>query len=47
VKLQELLDQGMIRPNVSPWGAPVIFVKKKDGSLRICIDYRQVESSNY
>jgi hypothetical protein len=42
VKLQELLDQGMIRPNVSPWGAPMIFVKKKDGSLRLCIDYKQL-----
>ena len=39
-QLQELLDQGFIRPSVSPWGAPVLFVKKKDGSLRLCIDYR-------
>jgi hypothetical protein len=37
--LKELLDLGQIRPSVSPWGAPVIFVKKKDGSLRLCIDY--------
>jgi len=42
VQLQELLDLGMIRPSISPWGAPVIFVKKKDGSLRLCIDYRQL-----
>ncbi|KAA3473927.1 RVP_2 domain-containing protein [Gossypium australe] len=33
-KLQELLDRGFIRPSVSPWGAPVLFVKKKDGSMR-------------
>jgi hypothetical protein len=40
--LKELLDLGIIRPSVSPWGAPVIFVKKKDGSLRLCIDYRDL-----
>ncbi|KAA3466562.1 DNA/RNA polymerases superfamily protein [Gossypium australe] len=38
----ELLDRGFIRPSVSPWGAPVLFVKKKDGSIRMCIDYRQL-----
>ena len=38
-QLQELLDKGFIRPSVSPWGAPVLFVKKKDGTLRMCIDY--------
>ena len=37
-QLQELLDRGFIRPSFSPWGAPVLFVKKKDGSFRICID---------
>ncbi|KAL5769927.1 hypothetical protein ACOSP7_014081 [Xanthoceras sorbifolium] len=42
IQLQELLDKGFIRPSVSPWGAPVLFVKKKDGSLRLCIDYRQL-----
>ncbi|XP_024042818.1 uncharacterized protein LOC112099625 [Citrus clementina] len=42
VQLQELLDKGFIRPSVSPWGAPVLFVKKKDGSMRLCIDYRQL-----
>jgi hypothetical protein len=42
MQLKELLDLGLIRPNVSPWGAPVIFVKKKDGSLRLCIDYREL-----
>ena len=39
-QLQELLDKGFIRPSVSPWGAPVLFVKKKNGSMRLCIDYR-------
>jgi len=42
IQLQELLDKGFIRPNNSPWGAPVLFVKKKDGTLRLCIDYRQL-----
>ncbi|XP_042423149.1 uncharacterized protein LOC122010720 [Zingiber officinale] len=44
VQLQELLDRGFIRPSVSPWGAPVLFVKKKDGSMRLCIDYRQLNA---
>ena len=39
-QLKELLDKGFIRPSSSPWRAPVLFVKKKDGSLRLCIDYR-------
>jgi hypothetical protein len=42
IQLKELLDLGIIRPSVSHWGAPVIFVKKKDGSLRLCIDYRDL-----
>ena len=42
LQLEELLEKGMIHPSVSLWGAPVIFVKKKDGSLRLCIDYRQL-----
>ncbi|KAA0037248.1 pol protein [Cucumis melo var. makuwa] len=42
VQLQELLDKGFIRPSVSPWGAPVLFVKKKDESMRLCIDYREL-----
>ncbi|KAJ9536387.1 hypothetical protein OSB04_un000447 [Centaurea solstitialis] len=41
-QLQELLDRGFIRPSVSPWGAPVLFMKKKDGSMRLCIDYREL-----
>ncbi|KAJ0581106.1 putative nucleotidyltransferase, Ribonuclease H [Helianthus annuus] len=41
-QLQELLDKGFIRPSFSPWGAPVLFVKKKDGTLRMCIDYREL-----
>ncbi|XP_055803150.1 uncharacterized protein LOC129872253 [Solanum dulcamara] len=39
-QLQELLEKGFIRPSVSPWGASVLFVKKKDGTLRLCIHYR-------
>eukprot|EP00253_Pinus_taeda_P013560 PITA_13560 len=42
MQLQELLEKNYIRPSVSPWGAPVLFVKKKDGTLRMCIDYRQL-----
>ena len=39
VQLQELLDRGFIRQKTSPWGAPVLFSKKKDKTLRLCIDY--------
>ena len=39
-QLQELLDKGFIRPSSSPWGCPAIFVKKKDKTLRLCVDYR-------
>ena len=42
VQLQELLDKGFIRPSTSPWGAPVLFAKKKDKTFRLCIDYRQL-----
>ena len=42
VQLHELLDKGFIRPSTSPWGAPVLFAKKKDKTLRLCIDYRQL-----
>ncbi|GKB43941.1 hypothetical protein Tco_0888883 [Tanacetum coccineum] len=41
-QLQELQDEGFIRPSHSPWGAPVLFVKKKNGSFRMCIDYREL-----
>nr|GEV40092.1 putative reverse transcriptase domain-containing protein [Tanacetum cinerariifolium] len=41
-QLQELADRGFIRPSTSPWGAPILFVKKKDGSFRMCIDYREL-----
>ncbi|GJR57586.1 putative reverse transcriptase domain-containing protein [Tanacetum coccineum] len=40
--LQEIFDKGFIRPSSSPWGAPILFVKKKDGSFRMCIDYREL-----
>nr|GFA28097.1 putative reverse transcriptase domain-containing protein [Tanacetum cinerariifolium] len=41
-QLLELFDKGFIRPSSSPWGAPVLFVKKKDGSFRMCIDYKEL-----
>ena len=40
IQLQELLDKGFIHPSTSPWGYPALFVKKKDDSLRLCVDYR-------
>ena len=39
-QLEELLEKGFIRPSSSPWDCPAIFVKKKDGTLRMCVDYR-------
>jgi hypothetical protein len=45
MKLNELLDVGLIRPSVSPWGALAIFIQKKDGSWRLYIDYRQLNKS--
>ena len=41
-QLDDLLDKCFIRPSSSPWGAPILFVKKKDGSMRLCIDYREL-----
>lgn len=41
-QLQDMVDKGYIRPSVSPWGAPVLFVKKKDGTMRLCIDSYQL-----
>jgi hypothetical protein len=43
-QLQELLDKGFIRPSTSPWGCPALFVKKKDESLRLCVDYRPLNA---
>jgi hypothetical protein len=42
LQLKEMLEKGYIHPSVSPWGAPALFVKKKDGTLKLCIDYRQL-----
>jgi hypothetical protein len=44
VQLNELLDKGYIRPSSSPWGCPALFVKKKDQSLRLCVDYRPLNA---
>ena len=41
-QLEEMLDQGVVRPSTSPWASPVVMVKKKDGSLRFCVDYRKL-----
>jgi len=43
-ELNELLQKGLIRPSSSPWGCPAIFVKKKDQSLRMCLDYRPLNA---
>jgi hypothetical protein len=42
LQLKEMIYKGYIQPSISPWGAPVLFVKKKDGTLQLCIDYRQL-----
>ena len=42
VQMEEMVNKGFIRPSTSPWGAPVLFVKKKDESMRLCIDYREL-----
>jgi len=44
IQLQELLDKSYIRPSSSPWGCPALFVKKKDDSLRLCVDYRPLNA---
>jgi hypothetical protein len=44
IQLQDLLDKSFIRPTASPWGCPALFVKKKDNSLRLCIDYRPLNA---
>ena len=44
IQLHELLEKGLIRPSSSPWGCPAIFVKKKDMSLRMCVDYRPLNA---
>ena len=41
-QLKEMLEKGFIRPSVSPWVTPILLVKKKDGSIRLCVDYRQL-----
>ncbi len=41
-RLQDLLDKGFISPSLSPWVGPVLFMRKEDGSLRMCIDYKQL-----
>jgi hypothetical protein len=45
MKLKDLLDLGLILPSVSPWGAPVIFIQKKDGSWKLCIDYHELNKA--
>jgi hypothetical protein len=42
VQLQDLLAEGLIRPSKSPYGAPILFVRKKDGTMRMCVDYRKL-----
>ena len=46
-QIRELQAQGFIRPSSSPWGAPVLFVEKKDGTLRMCVDYRSLNEVRY
>jgi hypothetical protein len=44
LQLKEIWDKGYIQPSVSPWGAPTLFMKNKDGTLKLCIDYRQLNN---
>ena len=46
IQIKDLLNKGFTQPSISPWGAPVLFVKKKDGFLRMCIDYCQQNKVN-
>ena len=45
LQLKEMMDKGYIQPSVSPWGGPILFVKNKDGTLRLCIDYRKLNKA--
>lgn len=47
LQLKEFFDKGHMRPSVSPWGALVSLVRKKDGTLSLCIDYRKLNKSNH
>ena len=42
VQMEEMVNKGFVRPSTSPWGVSILFVKKKDGSMRLCIDYREM-----
>ena len=42
VQMEDLVNKGFVKPSTSPWGVPVLFVKKNDGNLRLCIDYREL-----
>jgi len=45
-QIRELLDKGYIKPSASPWGSPVLFMKKKDGTMRMCIDYHYLNAAS-